>query len=36
VLNALVGRLDVGIPYPLPKANAMPTQETTPARPPVP
>ena len=36
VLNALAGTLDVGIPYPLPKANAMPSQETTPNRPPVP
>jgi hypothetical protein len=26
----------VGIPYPLPKANSMPAQETSPARPPVP
>jgi phospholipase C len=36
VLNALAGTLDVGIPYPLPKTNSMPAQETTPARPPVP
>jgi phospholipase C len=36
VLNALAGTLDVGIPYPLPKANSMPSQETTPNRPPVP
>ena len=36
VLNALAGTLDVGIPYPLPAANAMPVQETAPARPPVP
>jgi len=36
VLNALTGTLDVGIPYPLPTSNAMPSQETTPARPPVP
>jgi phospholipase C len=36
VLNALAGTLDVGIPYPLPTANAMPAQETTPARPEVP
>ena len=35
-LNALTGTLDVGIPYPLPAANAMPAQEATPARPPVP
>ena len=36
VLNALTGTLDVGIPYPLPASNTMPSQETTPARPPVP
>ena len=36
VLNALAGTLDVGIPYPLPTSNAMPAQETSPARPPVP
>jgi phospholipase C len=36
VLNALAGTLDVGIPYPLPDSNAMPSQETSPARPPVP
>jgi phospholipase C len=36
VLNALAGSLDVGIPYPLPTSNAMPAQETTPARPAVP
>jgi hypothetical protein len=36
VLNALAGTLDFGIPYPLPSRNAMPAQETTPARPPVP
>jgi hypothetical protein len=36
VLNALAGTLDVGIPYPLPKTNSMPKQETTPNRPPVP
>jgi phospholipase C len=36
VLNALAGTLDVGIPYPLPTSNKMPTQETTPARPPAP
>ena len=36
VLNALTGTLDVGIPYPLPASNSMPSQETTPARPPVP
>jgi phospholipase C len=36
VLNALAGTLDVGIPYPAPTSNKMPTQETTPARPPVP
>jgi len=33
VLQALAGTLDVGIPYPLPTSNSMPTQETTPARP---
>jgi phospholipase C len=36
VLNALAGSLDVGIPYPLPSANSMPSQDTSPARPPVP
>ena len=36
VLNALAGTLDVGIPYPLPSSNSMPSQATTPARPPVP
>jgi len=36
VLNALAGTLNVGVPYPLPASNAMPAQETTPARPPVP
>ena len=36
VLNALAGTLDVGIPYPLPDSNSMPTQETTPPRPTVP
>jgi phospholipase C len=36
VLNALAGTEDVGIPYPLPASNSMPTQETTPARPNVP
>jgi phospholipase C len=36
VLNALAGTLDVGIPYPLPTSNSMPSQETTPARPQVP
>jgi phospholipase C len=36
VLNALAGTEDVGIPYPIPKTNSMPSQETTPARPPVP
>jgi phospholipase C len=36
VLNALAGSLDVGIPYPLPTSNSMPSQETSPARPPVP
>jgi len=36
VLNALAGTLDVGIPYPLPSGNSMPSQATTPARPNVP
>jgi phospholipase C len=36
VIQALAGSLDVGIPYPLPDSNAMPAQETTPARPQVP
>jgi phospholipase C len=36
VLNALAGTLDVGIPYPLPTANVMPSQAKTPKRPPVP
>jgi phospholipase C len=31
-----LGTLDFGIPYPLPTANSMPAQETTPKRPPVP
>ncbi len=36
VLNALTGTLDVGIDYPLPASNSMPSQATTPARPNVP
>jgi phospholipase C len=36
VLNALAGTEDVGIPYPLPTSNSMPSQLTTPPRPPVP
>ena len=36
VLNALAGTLDVGIPYPPPTANVMPSQTTKPKRPPVP
>jgi phospholipase C len=36
VLNALAGTLDVGIPYPLPTSNSMPSQETAPSRPPGP
>ena len=36
VIQALAGTLDVGIPYPLPDANTMPKQESTPARPQVP
>jgi phospholipase C len=35
VLDALAGTLDVGIPYPAPAANAMPSQESGPPRPPV-
>jgi phospholipase C len=36
VLNSLAGTLDQGINYPLPTSNAMPSQETSPRRPPVP
>jgi phospholipase C len=36
VLDSLAGTFDVGIPYPLPTSNSMPSQETGPARPPVP
>ena len=36
VLNALTGTLDVGIPYPLPTSNSMPSQAASPVRPPVP
>jgi phospholipase C len=36
VLNALAGTEDVGIPYPLPDKNSMPSQMTAPKRPPVP
>jgi phospholipase C len=36
VLNALTGTLDIGIAYPIPTSNSMPTQETTPERPQVP
>ncbi len=36
VLNALAGTLDVGIPYPLPASNSMPSQATAPVRPQVP
>ena len=36
VLNSLAGTLDLGINYPLPSANVMPSQETSPKRPPVP
>jgi phospholipase C len=36
VLNALTGTLDVGIPYPLPASNSMPSQAGSPVRPPVP
>jgi hypothetical protein len=33
VLNALAGTDDQGVPYPPPTANAMPVQESAPARP---
>jgi phospholipase C len=36
VLNALLGTADVGIGYPLPASNSMPSQEATPPRPNVP
>jgi hypothetical protein len=36
VLSALGGNLAVGVPYPLPAVNAMPSQEQSPRRPPVP
>jgi phospholipase C len=36
IVNALFGTDDEGIPYPPPTENIMPTQETTPNRPPVP
>jgi len=36
VRNALTGVVDRGEPYPLPTVNAMPAQETSPKRPPVP
>jgi phospholipase C len=36
VLNALAGTLDVGIAYPLPTSNSMPSQATAPLRPEVP
>jgi phospholipase C len=36
IVNALFGTDDEGIPYPPPTENVMPTQETTPNRPPVP
>jgi phospholipase C len=36
VLNALTGTEDIGIDYPLPTSNSMPSQATTPARPEVP
>ena len=36
VLNSLAGTLHFGIDYPLPTANAMPSQETSPTRPQVP
>ena len=36
VLNSLAGSVHLGINYPLPTANSMPSQETSPNRPPVP
>jgi phospholipase C len=36
VLNSLAGSVHLGINYPLPTANSMPSQETRPIRPPVP
>ncbi len=36
VLDSLAGTLDLGIDYPLPTSNSMPSQETSPVRPPVP
>jgi phospholipase C len=36
VLDSLAGTLHFGIDYPLPTGNSMPSQETTPPRPPVP
>jgi len=36
VLDALAGTFDLGIHYPLPTVNSMPSQEATPQRPPVP
>ena len=36
VLDSLAGTLDHGIDYPLPTSNSMPSQETSPERPPVP
>jgi phospholipase C len=36
VLNALLGTADVGIDYPLPGSNSMPSQEAAPPRPNVP
>ncbi len=36
VLQALAGTLDVGVAFPIPESNAMPVQESTPARPQVP
>ena len=36
VLNSLAGSIHLGINYPLPPANSMPSQETSPNRPPVP
>jgi phospholipase C len=36
LIDELAGTLDLGINYPLPTTNAMPSQETSPKRPPVP
>ena len=36
LIDELAGTLDLGINYPLPTTNAMPSRETGPKRPPVP